>query len=86
MILVAAALAGCSHDPEVQIREVLVPTPVTCVDARMIPAEPPRVRSRLNGNAQHDLEILAENAQALRTWGQEMRVLLEKCVGRARPQ
>jgi hypothetical protein len=74
-------LAGCAHRPEPEIREV--PTPVTCVDRNRIPAEPPRVAQRFTGNARRDLEILAENAQALRRWGQEMRSLLEQCVGRA---
>ena len=37
----------------------------------------------LGPDSRRDLEILAENAQALRRWGQEMRSLLEQCVGRA---
>ncbi len=81
-LLLLALLAGCTHKPEVEIREVAVPTPVTCVDPNRIPAEPPRVAQRFNGNARHDLEILAENAQALRQWGREMRKLLEMCVGK----
>lgn len=83
LLLLAAGLAGCAHKPEVQIREVAVPTPVTCVDPRRIPEEPPRVARLFNGNARHDLEILAANAQQLRAWGQEMRTLLEMCVGKA---
>lgn len=79
-------LAGCAPKPEVQVREVPVISPVKCVDPRSIPAEPPRVAQRFNGNAKHDLELLAENAQDLRAWGQEMRTLLEKCVGKAPPQ
>ncbi|HEU4651959.1 MAG TPA: hypothetical protein VFS49_11160 [Croceibacterium sp.] len=81
-LLLAAALGGCAHKPEVAVREVPVPTPVTCVDPRRIPEEPPRVANRFNGNARHDLVILADNAQDLRAWGQEMRTLLEMCVGR----
>jgi hypothetical protein len=84
-LLLAPALAGCAHQPEVEIREVLVPTPVTCVDPQRIPAEPPRVAQRFNGNARHDLVIVSESAQALREWGQEMRDLLEQCVGKAPP-
>lgn len=79
-------LAGCAHKPEVEIREVPVPTPVTCVDPKAIPAEPPTVAQKFNGNARHDLEILAENARALRKWGEDMRSLLERCVGKAPPQ
>lgn len=76
-------VAGCAHKPELAVREVAVPTPVTCVDPRAIPPEPPRVARRLTGNARRDLEIVAESAQDLRAWGVEMRALLEMCVGRA---
>ena len=79
-------VAGCAHKPAAEIRHVPVFTPVTCVDPRMIPAEPPTVAQRFNGNAKHDLELLAGNAQALRKWGEDMRALLEKCVGKAPPQ
>ena len=80
-LLAAMALAGCAQKPE--IREVPVPTPVRCVDPARIPAEPPLVAERFNGNARHDLGILAESARDLREWGQEMRALLEPCVGKA---
>lgn len=79
----ALLLAGCAHKPQVESREVPVPTPVTCVDPNAIPPEPPRVARRLTGNARRDLEIVAESAQDLRAWGEEMRSLLEMCVGRA---
>ena len=82
-LLLALLLAGCAHKPPVEIREVPVPTPVTCVDPNAIPAEPARVARRLTGTAQRDLEIVAESAQDLRAWGPEMRSLLEQCVGRA---
>ena len=85
LLLIAVGLAGCTHKPEVIVREVPVPvpTPVTCVDPRRIPPEPPRVAQRFNGDAKHDLVILAKNAQDLRAWGEEMRGLLEQCVGKA---
>jgi hypothetical protein len=82
-VLLFVALAGCAHKPEVAVREVLVPTPVTCVDPAAIPPEPPRVAQRFTGDARRDLQILAPNARALREWGQEMRRLLEQCVGKA---
>jgi hypothetical protein len=85
-LLLVVALAGCTHTPEVEIRNVLIPTPVTCVDRHRIPPEPPRVAQRFNGDARHDLVILAENAQDLREWGHEMRSLLEMCVGRVPPE
>ena len=83
LLLLVVGLAGCAHKPAAEIREVPVPTPVTCVDRNAIPAEPPRVAQRFTGNARRDLEILAESAQDLREWGQEMRALLEMCVGPA---
>jgi hypothetical protein len=82
----ALLLAGCAHKPQVEIREVPVPTPVTCVDPTAIPPEPPRVARRFTGNARRDLEIVAESAQDLRAWGHELRSLLQRCVGRAPPQ
>lgn len=83
-LLLGFLLAGCAHkEPEVQVVEVPVISPVKCVDPTEIPPEPPRVGQRFTGDARHDLEILAPNAQALRQWGQDMRALLEKCVGRS---
>jgi hypothetical protein len=85
-------LAGCAHAPEpvVQVREVpvvtMVPTPVRCVNPDDIPPEPRRVGEQFNGDARHDLAILAPNAQELRKWGREMRTLLEKCVGKSTPR
>ena len=66
--LAALALAGCKTmaDPVVEVREVEVPTPVACIDPAEIPAEPPTIGQRFNGDAKHDLAILAPNAQALR--------------------
>ena len=76
-------LAGCkTPEAQVQVQHVIVPAPVKCVDPTQIPKEPPRVSSQFNGDAKHDLEVLAPSAQALRQWGQEMRDLLESCVGK----
>ena len=78
------ALAGCTTpEPQIQVQHAIVPAPVKCVDPTQIPKEPPRVSSQFNGDAKHDLEILAPSAQALREWGQQMRTLLERCVGKA---
>lgn len=76
-------LAGCTHTPPPappEIREVLVPTPVSCVNPANIPPEPPTVGQRFNGDAKHDLQILAPNARALRQWGQDLRALLDACT------
>ena len=86
LLLLSVVLAGCAHEPKVEIREVPVPTPVACVDPQAIPAEPPRVADMFNGNARHDLVIVADSAQDLRAWGQELRALLDHCVAQAAPQ
>lgn len=86
ILLIAMLAAGCKHapaPPPAEIREVLVPTPVTCVNPADIPREPPTVGQKFNGDAKHDLEILAPNARALRQWGQNLRALLEACVIKA---
>jgi hypothetical protein len=54
--------------------------PVACVDPTQIPAEPPMVGQKFNGDAKHDLQVLAPNAKALRDWGQQLRTLLEGCT------
>ncbi|MXO58120.1 hypothetical protein GRI89_00980 [Altererythrobacter salegens] len=59
------------------------PEPAVCVDQAQIPAEPPTVAQRFNGDAKHDLQILAPNAQALRKWGQDLKALLDGCTGQA---
>lgn len=87
---VTVLLGACAHpEPVVEVREVPVVTqvamPVKCVNPADIPPEPGRVRQRFNGDARHDLEVLAPNAQALREWGQELRKLIENCVGKAEP-
>ena len=83
-LLLTVALAGCAHEPKVEIREVPVPTPVTCVEPETIPEEPPRVAQLFNGNARHDLVIVADSAQELRAWGQELKALLDQCVAMAK--
>lgn len=38
------------------------------------------VGQRFNGDAKHDLQVLAPNAKALRDWGQQLRALLDGCA------
>jgi hypothetical protein len=45
-----------------------------------VPKEPPTVGQKFNGDAKHDLQILAPNALALRQWGEKLRGLLEPCL------
>jgi hypothetical protein len=81
LALEACQTAGSGGD----VRTVHVPTPVPCVNAADIPAEPPQVGDQFNGDAKHDLQVLAPSAQALRKWGQDLRELIANCtVPRAR--
>jgi hypothetical protein len=59
-----------------------LPEPVACIDPAQIPAEPPMVGQRFNGDAKHDLQVLAPNAKALRDWGQQLRALVDGCAPR----
>lgn len=81
-ILACAYLSACAtaKEPGIEIRTVEVPTPVQCVKAEQIPAEPEKVGGQLSGNAPHDLSIVAESALSLRKWGQELRALLAGCT------
>ena len=74
-------LAGCQTRPAQPIDPLPPPPrPVACVDPAQIPDEPPTVGQRFNGDAKHDLQILAPNAQALRKWGQDLKALLDICA------
>ena len=85
--ILVLALAACKTvpPPEPQIQHVFVPKLVACVAPGEIPAEPPTVGQRFNGDAKHDLAILAPSAQALRKWGQDMRALLDRCAAAGTP-
>lgn len=83
LIVLTLLLSGCAtmHKPAPAARTA-VPPPlaVACVDPAQIPAEPPMVGQKFNGDAKHDLQVLAPNAKALREWGQQLRALLDGCV------
>jgi hypothetical protein len=77
----ALALAACeTTQPGVEVRTVQVPTPVACLPADQIPAEPETVSHLLTGVAAHDLAIVAASALELRAWGQEMAAALKACA------
>lgn len=63
-------------EPAIEVRTVEVPTPVPCVAASDVPAEPPQVGDQLTGNAVHDLGVLAPNALELRRWGRTLLALI----------
>lgn len=76
-LLIIAALTACATDQQgVRVVTQPVPTPVACVDASQVPSEPPQVGSQFNGDAQHDLGILAPNALELRKWGRSLYALI----------
>lgn len=77
LMLAALALAGCkTTSPAIEVRTVKVPTPVPCVKSSDVPAEPAQVGDQLNGDAAHDLGIVAPSAIELRRWGRELRALI----------
>ena len=85
--VVEALEADAALEPGLHLRHVVLEAAergdLALEDDNVIPEEPPRVAQRFNCNARHDFVILAESAQDLRSWGQEMRELLEMCVGKA---
>lgn len=81
-LLAALSLTACTTDsPGIEVRTVEVPVPQPCLAADQIPAEPATVGHMLNGNAAHDLSIVAAAALDLRAWGQEMASALRACAG-----
>lgn len=75
------SLAACStSQPGVEIRTVEIATPVACLSADDIPAEPAKVGDQLTGDARTDVSILAESALELRKWGQTLSAMLHGCT------
>lgn len=72
---IVCALTGCTPKREI----ISVPTPVACVKTASIPPEPEFVASKLNGDARHDLPIVAVSALDLRDYGGKLRALLVGC-------
>lgn len=77
-----SACATTPTTPAVEIRTVTVekPVPVACVDRSAVPAEPAKVGGRLNGQAAHDVDVLAASTIQLRQWGRELRALITPCT------
>ena len=83
LALMLGGCAGLQHHAEPAVAAPPpAPEPLACVDPAQIPAEPPMVGSRFNGDAKHDLQVLAPNARALREWGQQLQTLLQACVAK----
>jgi len=82
-LALVALLGGCTaQQPHPQAAPPPPLAPAACVEPAQIPPEPPTVGSKFNGDAKHDLQVLAPNAQALRQWGEQLRTLLEKCAAK----
>lgn len=67
------SLAGCAH-----VQTMYVQTYCLAHD-QQLPAEPPRVKSDLTGDAAKDVGILAGSAIRLRAWGEGLDRVLEGC-------
>jgi len=84
IIVLTLLLGGCAAFQKPAPVVAAPPPPaseaVACVDPAQIPAEPAMVGQRFNGDAKHDLQVLAPNAKALRDWGQQLRALLDACA------
>lgn len=83
-LALALLLGGCAATQAHPEAAVALPAaePTACIEKAQIPAEPPMVGQRFNGDAKHDLQVLAPNAKALRDWGQQLHKLLEGCVAK----
>ena len=85
LVIATLALSGCAsrlpppQPVRVEIQRVLVPTPVSCVVQSDIPDVPPRIGSKLNGNAGHDANLLAALAIDLRAALDSAVALLRGC-------
>lgn len=85
--LFLAACAATTPPPAVEVRvvEKVVPLPVTCITAEqyreLIAREPARVNAQLNGDARHDLDLVAASAIRLRAYAGELRAALKACTG-----
>lgn len=75
MLTLPAAMCQTTS-PGIRVERVPVPTPVACVDPAAVPTEPPQVGDQLNGDAVHDLGIVAPSALLLRKWGESLRALI----------
>lgn len=79
-ILLLGGCAAWQKHPVAAAPPAPTPPQAACVDPSRVPAEPPMVGQKFNGDAKHDLQILAPNALALRQWGEKLRALLEPCL------
>jgi hypothetical protein len=81
-LALTALLGGCAAAQPHPAPAIPPPAPAqaACVDPAQIPAEPPMVGGKFNGDAKHDLQVLAPNAKALRDWGEQLQAMLQNCA------
>ena len=75
-------LSACKTTPgpvEVRTVRVMVPVSQSCIKASQIPKAPPRIGALLNGDAQHDLNIVAASQLRLRASGDVLLALVTAC-------
>ncbi len=77
---IAYVLAGCATVPATKY------VPVYCLTQQQFDQlkaqEPPKIKSQLNGQADHDLEIVAGSAIRLRAFGDGLITVLGGCVAK----
>lgn len=69
--LAAFALSGCATTRYVAVH--------CLAHDQQLPAEPPKVKDKLTGQADKDLTIVAGSAVRLRAWGEGLNTILEGC-------
>ena len=82
---VSILLAGCAGRVpppaiEAHVVRVEVPVAISCVKASDIPTAPAKIGGLLNGDAGHDLPVVAASAVRLRAYAAQLAALLGGCV------
>lgn len=75
-------LSACKTTPgpvEVRVQRVLTPVSVSCIKPGQIPKAPPKIGNLMNGDAQHDLNLVAASAVRLRAYGDVLLALVTGC-------
>ena len=85
-IALSLSACGATTPPpavELKIQRVEVPVPVICLTAKqyqdLIAGEPAKVSAQLNGQAAHDLDVVAASALRLRAYVGELQAALKAC-------
>ena len=81
LILSACATPNCPK-PAVELRTITVdrPIPVPCVRSADLPSVPARIGDQLNGDAVHDVSVLASALLRMRATAETQSALLQACA------